>query len=161
MSMNQEYVKYLFDYDDLEGKLKWKNHYSRSDRNGNYAGSINGKGYYCVAINNKSFRLHRLIWLYHKGYLPDIIDHIDGNRLNNKIENLREATIQQNSANKAGLGSNTGFKGVRWVQSRKKYKATINHNGIAYYLGLFINLEEAVESYRKKNLELNGEFAKF
>ena len=159
--MNREYVRHLFDYDESEGKLKWKNHYSRSDRNGQYAGSINGKGYYCVTINNKSFRVHRLIWLYHNDYLPDIIDHKDGNKLNNRIENLREATIQQNSSNKSGLGSNTGFKGVRWVQSRKKYKAQITHDGVYYYLGLFSNLEEAVEVHRKKNLELNGEFARF
>ena len=159
--MDKEYVRYLFDYDASEGKLKWKNHLTKSNRNGQYAGSINGKGYYCVTINKKSFRIHRLIWLYHKGFLPDIIDHKDLNKLNNRIENLREATIQQNNANKSGLGSNTGFKGIRWVQSRKKYKVYITHNHVNYYLGLFTNLDEAVEAHRKKNLELNGEFAKF
>jgi hypothetical protein len=159
--ITQEELKHLFDYED--GFLIWKNHPNKPKRNGMKAGSVNGRGYYYVGLSGKSYRVHRLIWLYHKGYLSEdksiIIDHIDRDRLNNRIENLREATISQNNSNRYHPSNTSGQKGVRFVRSRNKYKVSFNHNKEYHYYGLYTTFEEACEVFKKKYLEVKGEFA--
>jgi hypothetical protein len=146
--ISQEYLKENYIYKD--GKLisKVKN---------KPIGTINGRGYYIVGINNKSYRVHRLIFLYHHGYLPSLIDHKDRNRLNNCIENLREATSSQNNHNRTGMESNTGYPGIHWSNSRQFFKAAFTHNKVYYYVGIFKDLQEAVTAYKKKYTEIVGE----
>ena len=97
--LTQEEVKNIFYYDD--GKLYWKNppNVNKYLKN-REAGSYTEKGYKVVNINKKRYRIHHIIFLYHHGYLPNqFIDHIDNNKTNNKIENLRECTASQNRWN--------------------------------------------------------------
>ena len=160
--ISQERLHYLFDYDP-EGYLIWKNHPRLKSRNGMRVGSVNGKGYLLVNLDGKSNRVHRLIWMYHYGSVPEkpyMIDHIDNNKLNNRIENLRVATSSQNLGNRPML-KKEGHKGIRYLKNRNKYKAEFQHNKTYYYLGLYKTFEEAVEVYRKKYTELVGEFARF
>jgi hypothetical protein len=147
--ITQEYLRSRFDYQNGQLICKIKN---------KPVGSINGRGYILYNINKKSYRLHRLIFLYHYGYLPELVDHKDRNKLNNCIENLREATVSQNNHNRAGLGSNTGCKGIHWSNSRQKYKVAITHNKVYYYLGLYTDLQEAVRVHKEKYIELHGSF---
>ena len=97
----------------------------------------------------------------HHGYLPPILDHIDGNIKNNKIENLREATQSQNQFNrKIDKDSNTGVKGVKWVEKRKQYLAHVRVNYKKHYVGCFKVLEDAekaVKAFREKH---HGKFAR-
>ena len=168
--ITQELLQHLFDYDP-EGFLIWKNHPSNYKRNGLRAGSINGKGYYVMNLFGKSYRIHRLIWLYHKGYLPDydkkstsniLIDHKDRNKINNCIENLREVTISQNnlnrSTNKTGKIPNSGTKGIHYSVSRKKYKVQFYYQKQYYYFGMYKTLEEAEKVYNEKRKEIYGDF---
>ena len=90
--LTQDLVRALFNYRD--GNLYWKISKSYRIKIGNLAGRINKQGYRSVGINNKEYRYHRLIYLYHYGYLPKFIDHIDGNKLNNNIDNLRSAKVK-------------------------------------------------------------------
>jgi hypothetical protein len=149
MTITQEFLRANYDYQDGQLICKQRNI---------PVGSVNGRGYRLFNIGDKSYRVHRLIFLWHHGYLPPLIDHKDRDRLNNRIENLREATTSQNNHNRTGQGSNTGYKGIHWSNTKQKYKVAITHNKKYYYLGLYNNLQEAVEIHKKKYIELHGNF---
>jgi hypothetical protein len=101
------------------------------------------------------------VFLYHHGYIPDYIDHINGDSLDNRIENLREATQSLNGANSKLAKSNTsGFKGVTWRKDTKKWMAQITKNKKHYNLGSFENIEAAATAYRIAAEKLFGEFAR-
>ena len=109
--ITQEYLKQLFDYQD--GQLIRKNGKSAVIKAGK-------KRYERITVDGKAYALHRMVYLWNHGYLPEIIDHIDGNRENNKIENLREATQQQNCLNsKHRVTSKSPYKNV-YLQSPTK-----------------------------------------
>jgi hypothetical protein len=95
-------------------------------------------------VNGREYKAHRLIWLLvHKAWPENQIDHIDGNGLNNRIENLRDVTNAENARNRKKQKNNeSGHTGVR--RERGKWRAVIEVSGREIYLGLFINLEEAV-----------------
>lgn len=111
-------------------------------------------------IKSKRYLAHRLIWLYHnKKYPKNLIDHIDGDRSNNKIENLREATSQQNSMNrKVRNDSNTGIKGVFYSKEKNSYCSAIMVNEKRIHLGTFKTIEEARDVY---NTASNINYAEF
>ena len=141
-------VKTLFYYKD--GDLYWK-------KNNRKAGCLKPTGYIVVEVNNKNMMAHRLIWMYHFGKVDQFIDHIDGNKSNNKIENLRLATKSQNCLNKKITTLNTtGCKGVRFRKDTGKYETRISYNKNRIILGSFDNLEladlvakEARDKYHK------------
>lgn len=100
--------------------------------------------YLCTVILGKTYKTHRLIFLYHYGYLPKQIDHIDGNKFNNNIENLRECLPCHNSQN-IGIkkNNNSGLKGIAWENNRRKWRVRVNSHGKNVYSGRFKDLELA------------------
>lgn len=91
-------------------------------------------GYLRMSIHkgdkHKSYLVHRIIFLMHNGYLPEVVDHIDGNPLNNKIENLRAASLSQNQQNAKLAKTNTsGLKGVHFDKRDKVWIVQIWANG--------------------------------
>ena len=158
MSISQDLVKEFFDYRD--GQLYWKVTSSRIKK-GMKTGTINSTGYRCTTVNQKTYLTHRLIFLYHHGYLPEMVDHIDGNPLNNNIENLREANKYQNQQNAKRRSDNkTGIKGVTVCKHANKYMARVRINGVRQYLGLFNTLAEAEKVITQTRLQLHKEFTK-
>ena len=143
--LTQELVRSLFKYEESTGELRW-----RVRRQGVYKGkpcrSLDRDGYRRVKINGKSYRVHRVIWLYVYGYLPENqIDHIDKIKINNRVSNLREASAFCSSQNRDNFKNNTsGVKGVSWSKSEKKWKVTIMLNNVSKHGGYYKNLEEAV-----------------
>ncbi len=126
---------------------------------GDVAGSDGPKGYLHLRVLGKSRRVHRLIFLMHHGYFPDMLDHIDGNPRNNRIENLRECTNSQNRANSKRQWNNTsGFVGV--TRDGKKWRARFTLDGRRQSIGLFNTKEEAHAAYCQKASDLYGEFAR-
>jgi len=122
--LTQEYVKTLFDYKD--GMLVRKIRVSNA-MEGQEIKCVTKDGYSKVSINHKDYLTHRIIFLWNHGYLPKIVDHIDGNPSNNKIENLREANDQNNCYNSKLRSDNiSGFKGVSWNKDRNKWVVRIN-----------------------------------
>lgn len=149
----------LFEYDKETGELSWK--MSRGTaKKGNVVGSDNGLGYLRASINSKLYLVHRLVFLMHKGYLPVILDHIDGNSRNNRIENLRPASQSQNQHNrKTGKNNTSGFKGVSYHKKSAKFRARISHLNQSIFLGAYNTPEEADVAVRAAREELHGNFA--
>jgi len=157
--ITQEGIKELFDYRD--GHLHWKRTAPGRDLDlSKPAGGIQNAGYVFVKIQDKKYRVHRLIFLMQRGYLPKILDHIDGDRTNNKIENLRAADAAQNRYNsKLSKSSTSGIKGVYWHKPVEKWAAEIKVNGKRKRLGFFYDKEVAAQIVRIARLKYHGEFA--
>lgn len=155
-----EYIKAHLRYED--GNL-----IRTTKRGGEAIGSIagwitscNGKLYRKININKKTTYVHHVVFLMHNGYLPKYIDHIDGNSLNNKIENLRPATQSQNIANsKKSLSNSSGNKGVTFRKDTKKWKAQIMVNYKHISLGSFESKADAAEAYKKGAEKFFGKFS--
>jgi hypothetical protein len=141
LAISHEYVLSAFDYQD--GNLIRK--IGRAGEVGQIAGCIHkGNGYVHVKIKAKCFKAHRLIFFYHHGYLPECVDHIDGDKTNNKIENLRAATKEENCHNQKIRSTNTsGCKGVSWNRIQKKWQVALCKNYKSIYFGLYEDLELA------------------
>lgn len=158
--MMQSKLKELFEY--KEGVLYWKNKVWKTglDRTGTIAGCKNGVGYGVVKINQKVWLIHRVIFLMHHGYLPEFIDHIDRNKLNNRIENLREVTYSQSSANRSRQKNNvSGFKGVWKRKNRPSWIVRVGIGKERKYLGSYRTPEEAYEVYKKAAKTIYGQYA--
>lgn len=139
--LTQEYLHTLFEYKD--GILYWKKAKEKVTV-GNNAGCISNTGYLCVGIDRTPFLNHRVIFMMHKGYMPIMIDHIDGNKLNNKIENLRETTRGQNRMNSKLQSNNiSGAKNVNWNKKHKKWYVQLSAEGKKLYFGSYFDLNVA------------------
>jgi hypothetical protein len=145
----------LFIYDN--GQLFWKDSSKTGD-----VGYETNDGYRCVYIDRKSVRIHRIIWEMHFGPIPDglSIDHINRIRNDNRIENLRLCTHQQNHFNRVAQSNNkSGYKGVCWHKQKQKWVAQIKIDGRNKFLGFFNNPTTAYEKYCEVARERYGEFA--
>ena len=114
-----------------------------------------------VEIDHKSYSVHRLVWLMHHGVLPEFLDHINGNKLDNRIENLRPATKSQNNQNKRLYSNNTsGVKGVCWHKRIKKWQVNVRVNGKQKSFGFFDDIELAELVASEARNKLHGQFAR-
>lgn len=158
--ISQSKLRELFDYSPLTGKLIWKVQLSNRAPIGSVAGpKADAKGYYRAMIDGTSFRVCRLVWIFHNGDIPEglTIDHRDTVRGNDKIANLRLATYSQNNSNKSGTKNKLGLKGVK--KNGKRFQARISIKNKKVSLGTFDTAEEAHEIYKKKAKEIYGDFA--
>ena len=142
--LTQERVKELFDYRD--GNLYWREDHSSRARKGCVAGVVGRRGYIRIVVDGKKFYAHRLVWLWHYGYLPENdIDHVNKIKSYNWVENLREVSRRCNLRNKGNPSTNkSGVKGVGWFKRDGNWRAQIAVNGNRYNLGYSICFIEAV-----------------
>lgn len=134
---------------------------SRTDIEGTVAGQCHNQGYVAVTIDYKQYLAHRLAWFYVHGTWPEHeIDHINRDRSDNRIENLRESSRSQNMAN-TGLYSNnkSGFRGVHFSRHAKRFCAQLRCGDKRYNLGYFDTAEAAHKAYRSAAQKHFGEFA--
>lgn len=161
--ITQDLLKELFDY--RGGNLYWKVKKGCRINIGDLAGTVGERGYQQIGINGKVYLAHRLIFLYHHGYLPQFLDHIDGDRSNNYISNLREVTHQGNQHNQkkrefyGGKPTSSIYKGVSWNKGHKKWCSMIMIDGKNKHLGYFISETKAADVYNKSAVEVFGSFA--
>jgi hypothetical protein len=154
-SISQEQVKDLFTYDD--GQLLWKT--TGRGRKRKQAGYKSKIGYTQVRIGKTCFYLHRLIWVYFNGENILEIDHIDGDKTNNRIENLRSTTHSLNSINAKFRRTNTsGFRGVS--KEGIKWVARLHIDQTQVNLGRFDTKELASEAYNQAARHHYGDFIK-
>lgn len=164
-----------FRYAPVTGVLIWKErpreHFPTeggwicfNSRNANTAaGHHETSGYVSVRVDYKPYRAHRIIWEMHNGPIPAgmQIDHIDMDRSNNRLENLRLANNAQNNSNRGLQSNNTsGFKGVYWDPERRKWVAVIKLTGKTKRIGRYSTKGLAAVARAKAALRYHGQFAR-
>jgi len=149
-------------YDPGSGILRWKKRRARCVWVGSPAGSLTAFGYLRVSIDGRRYACHRVAWTLTHGFWPQgDLDHINGNRSDNRIENLRQATRAQNCQNrKKGSLNKSGVKGVSWWAHQNRWRAHIRANGDAHLLGAYHCFGQAIKAYRTAARDLHGEFAR-
>jgi len=157
--MTRDEVRELFDYDAETGELRWRKH-RYAPWVGTVAGGVQKDGYRRVCFQTqyrcKSYPAHRLIWLWVYGEWPPVyIDHINMDKDDNRLVNLRLATRSQNLANQRSFNKN-GFKGISPVGSR--WRANIQKDRKSRYLGTFDTPEQAHAAYCEAAKQVHGEF---
>lgn len=168
MSRNIEELRDMLRYNAGTGLLFWKTRPLSSFTTehagkvwnsrfvGAEAGSIHVDGYRRVEIDRRKFLSHRIIWALVYGVWPEgFIDHIDHNRTNNKITNLRVVTRAENNRNASLRSDNTsGAVGVRWHKNSNKWESRISVGGRLHYLGLFTKFDDAVSARKLADQEI-------
>lgn len=154
-------IDFTLTKDYLYQIFKYKNGELFRLKNGLKVGSDHIKGYKHTTIKKKPYLLHRLIFMMFYGYMPNEIDHINGNRSDNRIENLRPATNTQNQQNaKIRKDNKSGAKGVYWFKELKKWKVDIAIKGKRKYIGVFDDLELAELVAQEARDKYHGKFAR-
>jgi len=149
--VNQSRLHSLYDYNPDAGQLisKLYNRPVGWKHNGYLVVNLHHEG------KDRKFKVHQLIWMYLYGRWPDqMIDHIDGDPLNNKLLNLREVTAKQNSENRNKVNAISGYKGVVPAVNNR-WKAQITNNCKTIYLGTYDTKKEAHMAYCKAALILH------
>ena len=161
-ALSHEYLTNALDYNPETGVFIWKNPVANNIKPGMLAGTLNKNGYVCIILKRIQYLAHRLAWFYVYKQWPSIeawqIDHIDGNRANNAIRNLRTTTNMKNAQNHCLYASNTsGATGIYFDTKAIKWRAFIKNNvydtkrkvNKLLYLGTFDTFEEAVKARKE------------
>lgn len=158
--LTQNYLKELLYYNQITGVFTWKARpKQRPQWNARYAGakagSLDTNGYLRITINGSRYSAHRLAWFYVNGVWPENeIDHIDRDKTNNRISNLRDVDKSENQQNKiaAQRNSRTGFLGVHYCRKRENFVAKIMINKKRFHIGYFKTAEEASQAYMRHKI---------
>lgn len=152
--ITQARLKELLHYNSETGVFTWK--ISRQGINvDTMIAGTNHQGYIRIRVDNKCYRAHRLAWLYVHGQFPlDQLDHIDHNRNNNAILNLRPSTLEINNRNASKHKKNSsGVTGVYWHKGNKKWRALIFSTGKLINLGSFDVKDDAIKARAEANIK--------
>lgn len=148
----------LFDYDPETGIVSWKAKVGNGKiKAGDRAGAVRSSGYRVIRLKIGNLFEHRVVWFLHNGVLPDCqIDHINRNKTDNRIQNLRLAPRNE-ADNLQNLGlrkdNKTGLAGVRWHNSSKKWESRIRVAKVYIYLGVFDSFFDAVCARKSAELK--------
>jgi hypothetical protein len=162
MTLTQEEAHRLFEYKD--GMLLWKERpkFSRKPKGDMEAGTASGHGYKKLSYQKKKYYAHQVIFLMQHGYIPELIDHIDGDTGNNRIENLRASNKSLNACNAKSRSDNTsGHKGVVWSKACQKWMARVQFQNKSKHLGVFEDFEFACLVADEARVLYHGEHANF
>ena len=158
--MNKELIELFREYFDYaDGRLIWIKSSGTRGLKGHFAGKLRKDGYYDVGLKGKYYLVHRVIYALHNNELPDVVDHINRQPFDNRIENLRAADFIKNAHNsKRNVKNSLGVKGVRKTKNNK-YEARIATNGVTIQVGTFDTLKGAAEALKKVRQKEHEEFA--
>lgn len=155
--MDATRLKQLATYDPETGHFVWKESRGRRKR-GAIAGSHCNKGYLVIGVDYKVYKAHRLAWLYMTGEWPtDQIDHRNTRKDDNRWDNLRQASNQQNCCNRDRYNK-TGFRNVS-IAASGRFIASVARDGKTHHLGVFDTPEEAYAAASAARIKHHGEFA--
>lgn len=152
----------VLDYQSQTGRFRWRRPLTFHHQIGDDAGSKTRRGYIVIMLWGVSYPASHLAWLMHTGEWPaGMLDHEDLNKGNNRFANLRAATKAQNNANVGLRKDNTsGIKGVSFHRTKKRWCASISHEGRQIHLGYFQDAGSASAAYASAARSLKGEFAR-
>jgi hypothetical protein len=162
--ISQIRLRELFDYDQDTGNF-YRKHAAGNGRYkaGSKCGYIRKDGYYMLSFDGmKEVLAHRCAWIFMNGDIDDevLIDHIDENRSNAAIKNLRIADQSKNGMNRgAQKNSSTGIKGVSWCKTQQKWTVRVGVNGKYHYGGRFSDIKDAESAAIAMRKKLHKEFA--
>lgn len=154
--ITQATLKELLNYNPETGAFTWRK-VGKHIQEGRLAGTLNSQGYSKIHVQRKEYKAHRLAWLYTYGTFPENqIDHINGVRDDNRIDNLRAVTNAENHRNRKLRCTNTsGVSGVSWFRPNKAWGAYISDDGKRIFLGLFADLFSAVAARKSAERKYN------
>jgi hypothetical protein len=158
-----DYLRSILEYDPIVGTFTWKKSIGPRSKQGAIAGSINSNGYVTIKLGGRSYLSHRIAWLFITNEDPcDLfIDHVNGNKSDNRLINLRLCKHEENMRNsKRPMTNKSGYKGVSFDKERSKWSASISINNKTVKIGRFDTPELAHMAYCKAAAELHGEFAR-
>ncbi|MGM8753270.1 HNH endonuclease [Enterobacter chuandaensis] len=160
IAISQERLKCLLQYDQITGFFTWRESKGTAKK-GAVAGTVSGQGYVNIKLDGHLYKAHRLAWLWEYGAMPDgPLDHINGNRSDNKISNLRLATLSENQHNQGMRADNkSGIKGVSWDSKNKYWRAQIKTNGKLVHIGSFSDVDEARMAMEKARNKFHSVYA--
>lgn len=160
MAVSIHELRQLLNYNRETGVFTWKVSLAPRGPVGAIAGTILKNGYRSIVVHGEQNYAHRLAWIFEHGSLPlQPIDHVNGNKDDNNIANLREASRSQNAANSKRRSDNTsGYKGV--TPHRKRWMARIRKDGVVHRLGTYDTPELAHAAYAVAANKLFGDFAR-
>ena len=137
-----------------DGYLTYRRVVSNRVKEGGSVGYVHSSGYLRTEIKGKRYRIHRLIFLYHHGYMPTQTDHINGIRDDNRISNLRDVSVSENNKNqKIPCNNTSGHMGVTWDKARKKWLAHIMVCKKAINLGRFKDIDDAITARKAGEIQ--------
>lgn len=150
------YYKFYYAGDDLTRQQKsWNTRYKDKEA----TGWINNN-YIRISFKTRQFYLHQIAFAIMVGYIPEEVDHKDLNKLNNKWDNLREASHAENASNmKMRRNNKAGMKGVSWSKWTNSWRMDFQHNNVKYH-SFHPTKEEAYKAYCEKSAELHKEFGR-
>jgi hypothetical protein len=146
--------------DPFDWTLRWMKNTGTAAK-GTVAGSEIARGYRQIKYKGKRYLAHRIVFSFYYGYLPNQIDHIDGDTTNNNPSNLRPATPSENMINRKHQKNNkSGFRGVDWMPRQMQWRAQIHKNGNKIYLGIRKQLSEAVKLRTDAEEVYHGQYSR-
>jgi len=152
-------MKDALEYDEEAGCLRWIKTINSRAIKGNIAGTTLNTGYIRLRYKGQNHRVHRIIFYLCHGYVPKFIDHLNGDKTDNRIENLREATPSENQCNVGLTSKNTsGVKGVTWCDSLKKWRCRMYLQKESRSFGCYRDFFEACCAIHSARNRLHGEF---
>lgn len=146
--LTPDYVRSILNYDQHTGVFTWKIWRGGSAKQNSKAGKLERSGYVRIRIGTKLYLGHRLAWFYTYGVWPlDCIDHVNRNRADNRLVNLRLATYSENAENgSVRVTNSSGVPGVSWKKHQNKWRVYITKNYKQIHIGYFSDLNDAIQA---------------